>query len=94
MSSPVTDILAAVLAGLAMGGVYFAALWWTVCRSARARRPAAWLIGSYLVRVTLLAGGILLVGIRDWRHALACLVGLAGARVLACRRVGAAAGGE
>lgn len=87
MNSPVIGILAASLAGLALGGAYFGGLWWTVRRAADARRPALLLTGSYLLRAALLAGGILLVGGRDWRHLIACLAGLLAARVLSCRLV-------
>lgn len=94
MNNVLVDLLGAGMAGLALGGAYFAALWWTVRRSGAARHPAGLLIGSYLLRAVLLAGGFVRIGGRDWRGWAACLVGVLAARVYACRRVaGAATGG-
>lgn len=60
--------IVAVVGGGAVGGVYFATLWWTVQRAARASRPMLLIAGSFLVRGMIAAA--LLVGLAagdPWR---------------------------
>ncbi len=61
----------ALLAGVALGALFFGGLWWTVRRSLRLRQPAPWILGSALLR-TLIAlaafywiaqGGALALGV-------------------------------
>ncbi len=53
--------LLALLLGVALGGLYFAGLWWTLARLDRWRRPALALAVSFLVRaVPTLAAFVLL----------------------------------
>ena len=53
--------LLALLLGAALGGLYFAGLWWTLARLDRWRRPALALAVSFLVRaVPTLAAFVLL----------------------------------
>ncbi|MDE1893518.1 MAG: hypothetical protein KGJ96_02395 [Xanthomonadaceae bacterium] len=66
----------AALAGIALGLFFFGGLWWTVRRGLVARQPALWFLGSLLLRMGVLMGGLLLVGGGDWRRLLACLLGL------------------
>lgn len=58
----------AIAGGGAVGAAYFASLWWTVQRAARAARPVMLIAGSFLLRGTLAAA--LLVGLSGgdpWR---------------------------
>ena len=48
-------IVLALLAGAALGAVFFGGLWWTVRRGVASPRPAAWFIGSFLVRAAIAA---------------------------------------
>ena len=47
--------LLAIVGGGLVALVYFASLWWTVQRLARARRPGWLIAGSYLLRAPLAA---------------------------------------
>jgi F1F0 ATPase subunit 2 len=69
-------------AGAALAILFFGGLWWTVPRGVASPRPALWFAISLLLRVSLVLGGIYLVGHGDWTRMVACLVGFAMARPL------------
>jgi F1F0 ATPase subunit 2 len=71
-----------LLAGLLIGTFFFAGLWWTVHRAVAARRPACWLIGSLLVRFSVVLSVFCLIGASHWRSWALCLVGFVLARAL------------
>ncbi len=73
-------ILLALLAGLLLGGAFYGGLWWTVLRGVSSSRPAAWFLGSIVVRMALVATGFILVAREDWRRWLACMLGFLVAR--------------
>ncbi len=70
------------LAGGALGASFFGGLWWTVKKSVSSRRPALWLFGSLLVRMSILLVGLYFVSGRDWSRLLSCLLGLMLARAV------------
>lgn len=78
-------LLAVLLAGLALGLVFFGGLWWTVRRGMASPRPAVWFIGSLIVRVVWTLGGIYLVAGDQWPRLLAVLLGFWLARALVLR---------
>ncbi len=49
------------LAGLALGGFFFAGLWWTVRKTVAARQPALWVLGSMLLRMAVVVTGFFFV---------------------------------
>ena len=81
----VTTELAARLLAFAAGGavaaLYFASLWWTVRRVARARRPLALVAGSFLVRAALAALAIVAVGSGDALRLMAAMAGFLAVRL-------------
>ena len=60
------SLLLVLLAGVALGLVFFGGLWWTVRRGLASPRPALWFIGSLIVRVALTLGGIYMVAGDQW----------------------------
>jgi F1F0 ATPase subunit 2 len=78
-------LVLAGIAGLALGAVFFGGLWWTLRKSLQSPRPALWLLGSLLVRMSLVLVGLYLVSGGQWERLLACLVGVIGARFLVLR---------
>ncbi|WP_373509472.1 ATP synthase subunit I [Thiocapsa sp.] len=76
------------VAGLALGAVFFGGLWWTLRKSLESRRPALWLLGSLLVRMSLVLVGLYLVSGGQWERLLAGLAGVIGARFLVLRLTG------
>jgi F1F0 ATPase subunit 2 len=83
-----TDILflaLALLAGLALGAVFFGALWWTVRRGISSRGSAFWFFGSMLLRMGMVLAGFYFVGRGDWKRLVACLLGFVIARFIVTR---------
>lgn len=70
------------VAGLALGAVFFGGLWWTLRKSLASPRPALWILGSLLTRMSLLLVGLYLVSDGEWQRLLAGLAGVIGARYI------------
>jgi len=71
----------ACLAGVALGAVFFGGLWWTTRRGVCSQRPALWFIGSLLLRLGLVLGGLYVVGRGDGQRLLVCLLGFVAAQL-------------
>ncbi|MBK1620184.1 hypothetical protein CKO42_17405 [Lamprobacter modestohalophilus] len=78
-------LMLAGFAGLMLGAAFFAGLQWTLRKSLESPRPALWLLGSLLVRMSLLLLGLYLVSGGQWPRLLAGLIGVIGARFLILR---------
>ena len=76
------DYALAILAGFALGLIFFGGLWKTVHWALDANHPAVWLFGSFLLRMGLVFGGLLWLGKDDWRRLVAGLLGIMIARVV------------
>ena len=81
MNEPLTWVLA-MIAGMAIGAMFFGGLWWTVRRAISANAPALWLSGSLLVRMTIALAGFFYVSGGHWQPWLACLAGFGVARLV------------
>lgn len=82
MTQAGAGLLLGALAGLAMGSAFYVALWATLRRASRARRPWAWIVGSFALRLVLAGAGFLLLA-RDGPWTLAgALVAFVAARPL------------
>jgi F1F0 ATPase subunit 2 len=75
----------ALLAGAALGTVFFGGLWWTIRKGVSSKNPAVWFVGSLLLRAAVVIAGIYLVSAGDWRRLTACLLGLLAARSFVMR---------
>jgi F1F0 ATPase subunit 2 len=81
-------LLTPFLLGALLGGLYLAALWLTVRRLTRVRRPALWLLGSTLLRLGLLLAGFwYILGDGHWQRLLAALAGFIVVRALTLGQV-------
>jgi len=78
-------LVLAVVAGLLLGAIFFGGLWWTVRKSASARRPALLFTASLLLRMSIAVAGFYLVGRGQWQLLLLCLLGFVVARLIAVR---------
>lgn len=74
-----------LVAGLAVGGLYFAGLWWTVRSVTRKRRPALWLAASFAIRAVLAVGAFAALSRLGAVVLIATLIGFMGARWLVTR---------
>jgi F1F0 ATPase subunit 2 len=83
-----SELLASVLillAGLSLGALFFGGLWWTVSRAVTSRHPALWVSISFLLRLTVVLGGLYLVGREHWQRLMICLLGFVIARMIVMR---------
>jgi F1F0 ATPase subunit 2 len=69
-----------LLAGAALGVIFFGGLWWTVRAGLGSKVPAMWFLGSLGLRSATTLAGFYFVSHGDWRNALACLLGFLTAR--------------
>jgi F1F0 ATPase subunit 2 len=74
-----------LLAGIALGAVFFGGLWWTVRRAMTSDRVALWFFGSLLLRTGIVLAGFYLACGEDWQRWLAALLGFGAARLAATR---------
>jgi F1F0 ATPase subunit 2 len=75
----------ALLAGFALGAVFFGGLWWTVRRGALSPTPARWFIGSLVLRTTTVLAGFYAVGAGQPALMGLCLLGFLVARAVVLR---------
>jgi F1F0 ATPase subunit 2 len=80
-----TGVLAAVLAGMLLGGFFFGGLWWTVRRALSSRQAALWFSGSFLARTAVALVGFYFAAQGDMRRMAGCIAGFLGARLLVIR---------
>ncbi|MEO6245853.1 MAG: ATP synthase subunit I [Opitutaceae bacterium] len=73
-------IFFAGLAGLGLGAIFFGGLWWTIRRGVSSPRPAAWFLGSAILRMGIALLGFYFVGGGEWPRLVACLAGFLAAR--------------
>lgn len=72
----------AVVAGLALGLIFFGGLWWTLRKGLSSPRPALLFLGSMLLRTTAALIGVYLVGNGHWDRMLLYLLGFVSARLV------------
>jgi len=65
----------ALVAGVALGTVFFGGLWWTVRKGVSAKSPALWFLGSLLLRAGIVLAGFYFVSAGHWHRLLLCLIG-------------------
>lgn len=75
------ETLWAISAGFLLGLLFYGGLWWTVQHAAEFRRPALTVLGSALLRIAAVMGGLYLVAGGEWLRMLQCLLGLLIARL-------------
>mgnify|MGYP000303690460 CR=1 FL=1 len=88
MSDVLIALLGGVLAGVALSGASHAALWWTVRRVPRARRPARLLALSSFARIALVALGLASLAWASPWALLGGAVGFLAVRTIAVARLG------
>lgn len=79
------DIIYMVLvfaAGLVLGILFFGGLWLTVKKVVTSKRPSLWLIGSFLIRVSITLVGFYYLSQGSWKNLLISVLGFIIARPL------------
>lgn len=77
----------ALAAGVGLGLLYFAGLWWTVRKGLACKRPALLFLGSLLVRTGVVLTGFCSVAEGGWRSLVAALAGFVVARAVLMRLI-------
>jgi len=75
-------LLLSLVTGVALGGLFFGGLWWTVQRLMSSKHPALMLSGSFIVRIGIALAGLDLISGGRWKRLVAGLLGFAIARTL------------
>jgi len=80
----------ALVAGIALGAMFFGGLWWTVRKGIFSRQPAFWFFGSLALRTSIVLTGFYFVGCGHWERLLVCILGFVIARLIVTRLTRAA----
>jgi len=67
-------------AGLILGILFFGGLWLTVKKVVTSKRPSLWLIGSFLIRVSITLIGFYYLSLGSWKNLLISVSGFIIAR--------------
>jgi F1F0 ATPase subunit 2 len=86
--SAIMVLAAAFTAGLALGAVYFIALWQTVRRLPQAASPVRLMLGSLILRMAILTLGFYLVMGGHWERLAVALAGFILMRKILTYRLG------
>ena len=82
-------LIAAFVAGLALGAFYFIALWRTVQQLPIAKSPARLMIGSFILRMAVLVAGFyLIMGTGHWERLTSAMLGFIIIRKILTYRLG------
>ena len=84
-------VIFSLIAGSALGLMYFLGLWATVRHLPALRWTPFWLPLSFFLRLGFLLAGLYWIGGGDWRRFVAALVGIFLVRLALTRRIGAVA---
>jgi F1F0 ATPase subunit 2 len=74
-----------LMAGIALGLVFYGGLWITIQRLTITRHPIALTLGSLLLRLAVVLVGLLLVTRGRWQNAVAYLAGFVIGRIAVSR---------
>ena len=75
-------IIAAFIAGIALGIIFFGGLWFTVKKLITAKVPALWMLGSFILRIGIVLLGFYFVSSGSWQRLVSCLIGFIVARFI------------
>jgi F1F0 ATPase subunit 2 len=78
-------MVVACVSGVLLGTVFFGGLWWTVRKGVSSPQPVLWFFGSLLLRMSIVLGGLYLVGRGHAERLLLCLLGVVVARFIVLR---------
>jgi F1F0 ATPase subunit 2 len=68
--------------GLALGALFFCGLWLTVKKATTSTRPALLILGSFVLRISIVVIGFYFIGAGNWQRLLMVLAGFIVARFL------------
>jgi F1F0 ATPase subunit 2 len=92
VTDPWLALALGLVTGLILGAAHFGALWWTVRRLPRRRRPGLWLTLSAIGRFAAVLAGFVALARTHPLALLAALIGFLMARLAATRWIGTVPG--
>ena len=66
-------MMLSLLAGLALGMLFFGGLWFTVKKAITARTPGVWIVGSFIFRMGITLTGFYYISAGNWKRLLVCV---------------------
>jgi F1F0 ATPase subunit 2 len=78
----VWHLILVFVAGIVLGLVFFGGLWFTVRKSLNTRVPSLWLMGGFIIRVTITLSGFYYISMGSFNMILICLLGFIVGRLL------------
>jgi F1F0 ATPase subunit 2 len=84
-TAPIMTLSVSFIAGVALGGFYFTALWKTVRRLPTCEHPVRLMLISFVMRAAVLAGGLYLIMNGHWERLAAAVAGLMVMRIILTR---------
>ncbi len=79
------SLILSFVAGVILGMLFFGGLWWTIRKCVSAKQPALWILGSLLLRTSIVLVSFYFVALGHWERFLVCLLGFVIARVVVMR---------
>ena len=74
--------------GMALGAFYFLSLWKTLQKISDAKNPGFLLVGSYILRTSVVIVGFYLIMGGHWQRVVVALLGFVLMRMILTRRLG------
>jgi F1F0 ATPase subunit 2 len=76
----ISNLIWAFIVGLLLGVLFFGGLWFTVKKIISSKTPGLLMVGSFILRITIVLAGFYFIGLGDWKKLIACLTGFMVAR--------------
>src|SRR5664280_2249561 len=73
-------MILAFIGGLLLGTIFFGGLWLTVRKLVISKIPALWVLGSFILRVSITLIGFYYISSGSWQRLLICVAGFIIAR--------------
>ena len=71
----ISNLMWAFIVGLLLGVLFFGGLWITVKKIINSKTPGLLMVGSFVLRITIVLAGFYFIGLGDWKKLIACLIG-------------------
>jgi len=71
----ISNLIWAFIVGLLLGILFFGGLWITVKKIINSKTPGLLMVGSFVLRITIVLAGFYFIGLGDWKKLIACLIG-------------------
>lgn len=80
-----TGLVLSIAGGIFLGAIFFGGLWWSTRKAIASHQPALWILGSMLLRMSIVLAGFYVISAGHWERLALCLLGFIAARTLTVR---------